>query len=294
LTTDLELVAYAGGGSHTVLQKYETSSDLIIHKMPRYGNYHIESTNHLLFMEIDIPDMTWPGECWEVKKILVVMHKNNIGRILRDNTPRLENPRKRARDFLADLAMDLTFHTAFGRYSDSKLFGRLSIPALGTVTASRVPNLPAPFNFYVNFSLPKPLDTDWKSTSDFDVGVSNLPPLDGFLALSMRGNDYVALYESEISGNSTDDEVVQRIRVGLDVHKIAVMTNINEQLRDMGKRVRVEAKIDIELTSRKGNVVLTALNFSVPLKTLNEWLNTNFSECEIITINCCKSTKTCM
>lgn len=54
-----------------VINKYESPTDLIMHKSPRHGNYHIETSDHLIFFEISIPDMTWPGEAWEVGLVLV-------------------------------------------------------------------------------------------------------------------------------------------------------------------------------------------------------------------------------
>jgi hypothetical protein len=267
-----------------VLQKYEAPDDIIMHKSPRYGNYHIETADHLFFMEISIPDMNWPGEAWEVKHVLAVVHKNAIGRMLRDEAvtvPRLLTSRDT--NTIRSLSLDLAFHSIFGHFSDSRLLGRLRIDTLSLVSTTRVPRLPEDFNFYLNFILQSPINVNW--TSDFDTPINNLPQRDGFLSISVGGdsNDYVALYNSKID-EIAENEVVQRIIVPISLGTIAVMTHINEQLKDLGRRVPINAVLELVLISKSGSVVLKSANLSAPLHDVNKWLKTDFTEDEVARI----------
>lgn len=44
--------------------------------------------------------------------------------------------------------------------------------------------------------------------------------------------------------------MIQQVNVSLELHKLPIMTNINEQLKDLGKRVKVTALLEIELVCR--------------------------------------------
>jgi hypothetical protein len=281
LTSDIELIVYAGGGSHKVLQKYESPDDIVMHKSPRYGHYHIETADHLFFFEISIPDMAWPGEAWEVKHILTVVHKNAVGRMLRGDTePVPRSVSSRDLTIIQSLSLDLAFHSIFGHFSDSRLLGRLRIDSLSLVSTTRVPRLPEDFNFYLNFSLQNPININW--TPDFDTPINNLPQRDGFLSITIgsENNDYIALYDSKVD-EIAENEVAQRIIAPVSLGTIALMTHINDQLKDLGRRVPINGALELVLFSKNGNVVLKSANFSVPLHDVNKWLQADFTEDEV-------------
>jgi len=96
-----------------------------------------------------------------------------------------------------------------------------------------------------------------------------------------RDNTYVTMYDSTIEEIS-EHEVVQRIRVKIELDKIVVMVNVNEQLRDLDRRAKIEAVLELVLVSKNGNVVLTGAKFSAPLYSVNTWLNTSFTETEVV------------
>jgi len=65
LITDIDIVAYPGGGTHKVMRTYESSFDLVTHKVPLHGDYHIESSDKTFFAKINVPPMEWPEHSWE-------------------------------------------------------------------------------------------------------------------------------------------------------------------------------------------------------------------------------------
>lgn len=128
------------------------------------------------------------------------------------------------RDLLRGLSLDLSFHSLFGRVDGAQNFGRsryvhphytcfayfIRVGPLSSLTTTTT-RFPPPFNFYLNLSLPEPINQiTWvnDSASSFDMPLSNLPPSEGFLALNLVGTNtnYVTMYESKVLAKS-DSEV---------------------------------------------------------------------------------------
>ena len=96
----------------------------------------------------------------------------------------------------------------------------------------------------------------------------------------MNGHEKVSFYCSKIE-KITEEEIVQKIYVKFELQKLLLMTNLNETEKDLGDRLKIYAKIEMELISRKGNIILNNLRFSAPLQIVNNWMNTNFTESEV-------------
>ncbi len=74
----VEIVAFPGGGSHSALRVYESPFEIILHKKPIHGEYHMESDDMSLFLKITTPPPQWPQHGWEVQEALVIFTKQGI------------------------------------------------------------------------------------------------------------------------------------------------------------------------------------------------------------------------
>lgn len=244
-------------------------------KIPKYGNFQIQSQDKTLFLKVGSAPSSWPEKSWEVESALVILHIEEVFKFLKPPTPILSplatlGNAINIMHLLKDVSIDIGFYYPFGQSLKADYFGHIKVEFTSPSEVGCNRDYPHPFNSVSHFYSSFWEDTKWdKKKFSADCSVTRFPPSEGFLAISFLNcedeviSTWVTAYQlSPIQ----EDEVKKDLYTFVGVQIKTTRTTIYQShlRRDFGMRKFSRVLLSFELKASKGKIYIGNVRFRTP------------------------------
>ena len=241
---------------------------------------HCESTDKSTFLKITIPIEAPVGHCWSVEKVFVLLHPEEIARVLRKpNIPPKLLVVPTGRDlgsYLQNFVLNISFYTLFGHFDKSKpiaqdvKFSSLSFETVVQSAISMPINLPL---LLLKFSTKETVKIVVDSNSDSLLENGTLPS-NGICSIKFSDPKSNTLFT--LATNYQAQAHTKQNQEILSFDLTFEMLRIVPSGDDYGIRVKIPGNISFHVSKSPKESFLEFSNLSVliPLLVLNDFYRT--------------------